>query len=61
MSDISPYFFMKEFSSEELIHLLVNKIKELKTEKDKTDDLNIKLQDNMAKLEETQQIGRAHV
>ncbi len=55
MSDISPYFFMKEFSSEELIHLLVNKIKELKTEKDKTDDLNIRLQDNMSKLEETQQ------
>lgn len=55
MSDTSPYFFMKEFSSEELIHLLVNKIKELKTEKDKTDELNIRLQDNMAKLEETQQ------
>ena len=46
MSDISPYFFMKEFSSEELINLLVNKIKELKAEKDKTDELNTKLQDN---------------
>jgi signal transduction histidine kinase len=46
---------MKEFSSEELINLLVNKIKELKAEKDKTDELNTRLQDNMAKLEETQQ------
>ncbi|HEX9846164.1 MAG TPA: hypothetical protein VGA92_06835, partial [Candidatus Nitrosotenuis sp.] len=48
MSDNSPYFFMKEFSSEELVHLLVNKVKELKTEKEKSDELN-------AKLEEAQQ------
>jgi signal transduction histidine kinase len=46
---------MKELSNEELIHLLVNKIKELKIAKEKADELNIKLQDNMAKLEETQQ------
>jgi signal transduction histidine kinase len=46
---------MKEFSNEELVHLLVNKVKELKSEKEKTDDLNARLQDNMAKLEEIQQ------
>ncbi|MEW6587656.1 MAG: ATP-binding protein [Thermoproteota archaeon] len=55
MSETSPYFFMKELSNEELIHLLINKIKELKIAKEKADELNIKLQDNMAKLEETQQ------
>lgn len=55
MSDNSPYFFMKEFSSEELVHLLVNKVKELKVEKEKSDELNSKLEDNMAKLEEAQQ------
>jgi len=43
MSDNSPYFFMKEFSSEELVHLLVNKVKELKAEKEKSDELNAKL------------------
>lgn len=55
MSDNSPYFFMREFSNEELVHLLVNKVKELKAEKEKTDELNAKLQDNMAKIEEVQQ------
>jgi len=55
MSDTSPYFFMKEFSSEELVHLLVNKVKELKAEKEKSDELNAKLEDHMAKLEEAQQ------
>jgi signal transduction histidine kinase len=46
---------MKEFSSDELVHLLVNKVKELKVEKEKSDELNAKLENNMAKLEETQQ------
>ncbi|MGQ0771533.1 MAG: sensor histidine kinase [Nitrososphaerota archaeon] len=55
MSDNSPYFFMKEFSSEELVGLLVNKVKELQVAKENADVLNSKLQDNMAKLEETQQ------
>lgn len=54
MSDISPYFFIKEFSNEELTRVLVNKIKELRASKEKAEDLNAKLQDNMAKLEETQ-------
>ncbi len=54
MSDNSPYFFIKEFSNEELTKILVNKVKELKIAKEKADELNIKLQDSMAKLEETQ-------
>jgi signal transduction histidine kinase len=53
--DKSPYFFIKEFTNEELIRLLTNKVKELKTEKKRTDDLNIRLQNNMVKLEETQE------
>lgn len=54
MSDNSPYFFIKEFSSEELTKILVNKVKELRTAKERAEELNTKLQDNMAKLEETQ-------
>ncbi|MGI0003747.1 MAG: sensor histidine kinase [Candidatus Nitrosotenuis sp.] len=46
---------MKEFSNEELIRLLIQKIKELRGAKEKADDLNMKLKYNMAKLEETQQ------
>jgi len=46
---------MKEFSNEELTQILTSKIKELKAAKEKSDELNIKLQDNMAKLEEAQQ------
>jgi signal transduction histidine kinase len=46
---------MKEFSNEELIRLLVKKIKELRGAKEKADDLNTRLKDNMTKLEETQQ------
>ena len=54
MSDNSPYFFIKEFSSEELTKVLVNKVKELRAAKEKSEELNSKLQDNMAWLEETQ-------
>ncbi len=54
MSDNSPYFFIKEFSSEELTKVLLTKIHELKASKEKAEELNAKLQDNMAKLEETQ-------
>lgn len=46
---------MKEFSNEELTQILTSKIKELKTAKEKSDELNTKLQDNMAKLEEMQE------
>jgi len=55
MSDISSLFFMKEFSSEELTQILINKIKELKIAKERAEELNTKLQDSMAKLEETQE------
>jgi len=54
VSDIDPYLFMKEFSNEDLIRLLVKKIKELRGAKEKADDLNMRLKDNMVKLEEIQ-------
>jgi signal transduction histidine kinase len=54
LSDNSPYFFIKEFSSEELTKVLVNKVRELRAAKEKSEELNSKLQDNMARLEETQ-------
>ena len=34
MPENSPYFFMREFSHEELANLLINKVKELKGELD---------------------------
>jgi len=49
----SPYFFMREFSHEELANLLINKIKELKAEKLQSQELNEALQENLAQLEET--------
>lgn len=55
MSENSPFFFMKEFSNEELAHLLVNKVRELKESKSEVDELNNRLQDMVARLEETQQ------
>jgi len=55
VSDIDPYLFMRGYSNEELIRLLVKKIKELRGAKEKADDLNLMLKDNMTKLEETQQ------
>lgn len=54
MSDNNPYFFIKEFSSEELTKVLLDKIHELKAAKEKAEELNMRLQDNMARLEETQ-------
>jgi len=53
MSDNSPYFFMKEFSNEELSKLLVTKVDQLKKEKEQTQELNEKLQEDLAELEET--------
>lgn len=55
MSENSPFFFMKEFSNEELAHLLVNKVRELKESKSEVDELNNRLQDMVARLEDTQQ------
>ena len=54
MSDNSPFFFMREFSNEELAQLLVNKVSELKKAKCEVEELNCKLKDNNEKLEETQ-------
>ena len=53
MSDNSPYFFMREFSNDELSKLLINKVKELKAEKLQSQELNERLQENLAQLEET--------
>ena len=55
MSDNSPYFFLKEFSTEEIEKILIDKVKEIRIAKERAEDLNTKLQDSMAKLEETQQ------
>jgi len=44
---------MREFSHEELANLLINKVKELKAEKLQSQELNERLQENLAHLEET--------
>jgi len=62
MSDNSPYFFMREFSNEELSKLLVSKVEQLKKEKSHTRELNeqlkqhlvVGLEETTSKLEETQ-------
>jgi signal transduction histidine kinase len=43
---------MREFSHEELANLLINKVKELKAEKQQSQELNEELQENLAHLEE---------
>jgi len=53
MSDQSPYFFMREFSNEELSKLLVSKVDQLKKEKAQTQELNERLQQHLTELEET--------
>ncbi len=53
MSDESPNFFMREFSNEELSNLLINKVKELKAEKAQSQELNERLENHLAELEET--------
>ncbi len=54
MSDTDPYFFIKEFSNEQLTKILAEKIKELKLAKEQSDEINLKLQNKMAELEEVQ-------
>ncbi len=49
----SPYFFMREFSNEELSKLLVTKVEQLKKEKAQTQELNERLEEHLAELEET--------
>jgi len=53
VSDQSPYFFMREFSNEELSKLLVTKVGQLKKEKEQTQELNERLEEHLAELEET--------
>lgn len=54
MSDTDPYFFIKEFSNEQLTKILADKIKELKLAKGQSDEINLRLQNKMAELEEVQ-------
>ena len=54
MSGINPYFFIKEVPTEELVKLLAQKIKELKSEKDTTANLNLQLQNTVRELKATQ-------
>jgi signal transduction histidine kinase len=50
----NQHFFMREFSSEQLSHLLAEKVRELKTSKGQIEELNQRLQDTVAQLEEKQ-------
>ena len=43
---------MKEFSNEELVALLMGKVKEIKEEKQVSQELNVQLQENVMELEE---------
>jgi len=52
MSDQSPYFFMREFSNEELSKLLVTKVEQLKNEKAQTQELNEQLLAHVKELED---------
>ncbi|MEM4241945.1 MAG: ATP-binding protein [Candidatus Nitrosotenuis sp.] len=51
----SPYFFMREFSNEELNDLLRKKIKELKEMQAELKTVNNRLQETVTELEETKQ------
>ncbi len=53
MSGTNPYFFIKEVPNEEVVKLLAQKIKELKSEKDTTTILNLQLTDTVKELENT--------
>jgi len=53
MSGVNPYFFIKEVPNEEIVKLLAQKIRELKSEKDTTANLNLQLTDTVKKLEST--------
>lgn len=54
MSGTSNLFFLREFSNEQLSHLLAEKVRELKTSKSQIEELNHRLQDTVAQLEENQ-------
>ena len=54
MSGTGNLFFLREFSNEQLSHLLAEKIRELKTSKSQIEELNQRLQDTVVQLEENQ-------
>ena len=53
MSGTNPYFFLKEVPNEEIVKLLSQKIKELKSEKNTTAALNLQLSDTVRDLKNT--------
>jgi signal transduction histidine kinase len=50
MSGTNPYFFIKELPNEEIVKLLAQKIRELKSEKDTTANLNLQLKNTVKEL-----------
>lgn len=54
MSKVSSHFFIKEIPNEEIVKLLAQKIKELKSEKNNTANLNQQLKDIVKELKSTQ-------
>jgi signal transduction histidine kinase len=53
MSGVNPYFFIKEIPTQELVKLLAQKIKEIKSEKNTTAALNLQLQNTVTDLKNT--------
>lgn len=54
MSKVSSHFFIKEIPNEEIVKLLAQKIKELKSEKNNTANLNQQLKNIVKELKSTQ-------
>ena len=54
MPGTNQLFYLREFSNEQLSHILAEKVKELKTSKGQIEELNQRLQDTVAQLEENQ-------
>ena len=54
MSGVNPYFFIKEVPAEDIVKLLAQKIKELKSEKETTANLNLQLQNTVKELKSMQ-------
>lgn len=54
MSKVSSHFFIKEIPNEEIVKLLAQKIKELKSEKNNAANLNQQLKDIVKELKSTQ-------
>jgi len=53
MSGINPYFFIKEVPNEEIVKILAQKIRELKSEKNTTAALNLQLTNTVIELKNT--------